>query len=176
LRIGLADDNLDDFAVLAEKVLASEAFNKLFTNYLWLQSGDVDEIPLSDSQACQVLPAEMVRFSFLGFLLLGSSFLLGLLGDVLSMLSQPGLVRMGGGRVGKDLLFGADDFVLYGSFVVRSSASRAEAIHSRLDVVVAELTYLEASEAVGASAREAHLIAAGTGPEVLVREVKLLDA
>jgi hypothetical protein len=46
--------------------------------------------------------------------------------------------------VQNDLLFRANGLVLDGSFVVRSSASRAKAVHCRLDIVVAELTYLDA--------------------------------
>jgi hypothetical protein len=89
LRVGLADDHLDDLAVLAEEFLAAKTLDELVSSCLGLETRDVDQVSLSDAQAGEMLPAEMVGLALLGLLLLGGGLLLGLLGDVLSVLRQP---------------------------------------------------------------------------------------
>jgi hypothetical protein len=83
-----------------------------------------------------------------------------------------------------DALFGGDVLELNGRVVVGTATGRTQAVHGRLDVVVAELAYL-ATGSVGpramrdessTRARPTHLVATGTRAEVSVRQVELLDA
>lgn len=74
-------------------------------------------------------------------------------------------------------LLWTDGFPLYVLVLVRPSAGRTQAIHCRLDVVVAELAYLVISLASRMTmrwVRVSYLVAAGTGLEELVVEVQLL--
>jgi hypothetical protein len=77
-------------------------------------------------------------------------------------------LRSGGIR---DPLFGRDGLPLDGGVVIWPATGRTQSIHRRLDVVVAELTYLAG---VSTTTRDgftgrcnvAYLVATGTWPEV----------
>lgn len=78
-------------------------------------------------------------------------------------------------------LFGRDDLVFDVLVVVGPPARGTQAVHVVLDIVVAELTYLERVVSIVAprrkmQGREANLVAARTRLEALVSEVELLDA
>jgi hypothetical protein len=81
------------------------------------------------------------------------------------------VLRLGG--IG-DPLFGRDGLPLDGGVVVWPATRRTQSVHRRLDVVVAELTYLAS---VSVTTRNystgrcnvAYLVAAGTWSEVPVR-------
>jgi hypothetical protein len=75
--------------------------------------------------------------------------------------------------------FGADGLPLYVLVLVGPPAGWTQAVHCRLNVVVAELAYLyivSIDQITMGWARLSHLVAAGTGLEELVVEVQLLHA
>lgn len=90
------------------------------------------------------------------------------------------------GQLGRDgagdPLFGSDVLELDGRIVVGTATGRTQAVHRRLDVVVAELTYLATvlaqrlDVAAARAWRRAYLVAAGTRAEVSVGQVEFLDA
>lgn len=95
---------------------------------LWRKTSNVDQVLLHHSQTSEVLSTKAVRFGFLLLLQLGLLCLL-------LFLHLSGLVY--------GCLLGGDDFVLDVLVVVRSSTRGTEAVHVVLDIVVAELTYLQ---------------------------------
>lgn len=97
---------------------------------LWRKTSNVDQVLLHHSQTSEVLSTEAVRFGFLLLLQLGLLCLL-------LFLHLSGLMY--------SCLFGGDDLVFDVLVVVRSSTRGTQAVHVVLDIVVAELTYLQQS-------------------------------
>lgn len=84
----LAHHHLNDVAVLPKVVLATQQLcNSVALNHR-SHARDIDEIPLSNAQASEVFPAEIVSFALLCFLLLRGGSLLLLRRFVLFVLLQ----------------------------------------------------------------------------------------
>lgn len=73
---GFADDNLDDFPVLAKVLVAAQGFEQSVFLHLWAEAGHIDQVLLNDTQASEVFSAEGVCLTLLGFLLGGDGILL----------------------------------------------------------------------------------------------------
>lgn len=84
-----ADDDLDDFAILAEVVWTAQRVEQPVFPYRWGEPSHVYEVLLDHTQASEVLAAERVSLGLLRFLLPYLGVLFGLLSDLLLVLGHP---------------------------------------------------------------------------------------
>ena len=94
----LADDDLDNFAVLAKVVVAAQGIEEAVFADRGGKARDINEVLLDDAEASEVLATERIGLGLLGLLLAYLGVLLRLLGDLLLMLGQS---TTGQGRVGE---------------------------------------------------------------------------
>lgn len=135
-----------DVAVLAEELLLSQGLEQLVFPDSRCQSCDVDQILLDDSDANKVLAILLLSLPFLYFFLplLGSSLLLILLNvgpELGDSSTRLGSVEASQGTE-RHILFLCHNLPLDCLLIIRSPASRAQAIHVHLDVVEAKLAHL----------------------------------
>jgi hypothetical protein len=160
LRIfaGFADDDLDDLAVLSEVVVAAQCVEQAVLADSGRKTGHIDKVFLDDSQAGEVLATERVGFRLLCLLLPYLRVLLGLLRDLLLVLGHPVQRQRCSRREGAgDPLFRRNGLPFYGGVVIRAATGRTQAVHGRLDVVVAELAYLAGGQYAGSRRRAQEL-------------------
>lgn len=140
----LADDDLVDFAILAEIVAPSESLKELvFVAYRWIQANHIDQVLLHDSDSSKILSTRCFNFALFGlFLFRGGS---------LSMLQRKIRFESIGEPVSdksknsmdQHILICIGNFVLYGLLVVNTSAVGAATLLTvGFDVVEAKLANL----------------------------------
>lgn len=91
LRIfpGLADDDLDDLAILSKVVGSAECVEKAVLAYGRREASHVDEVLLDDSQPGEVFATKRISFGFLCLLLPYLRILLGFLRNLLFVFGHP---------------------------------------------------------------------------------------
>lgn len=77
---GLADDDLNNLAVLSEVIWSTQRLEKMVLLHTGTEASDVDEVLLDDTQAGQMFPTQRVGLTFLSLFLSGDCVLLGFCG------------------------------------------------------------------------------------------------
>ena len=131
--LGFAHNNLDNLAILTEVLVRPQSREQLVLLAGGSKTGHINQVLLHHPQARKMFPAEVVGFGFLLLFLQSSS-------GLFLLLRLPSLVRRA--------FLWCNNLVLDVVVIVLPSTCGTQAVHVILDIVVAELTYLEALDSV----------------------------